>query len=97
MRVRFLVEADAEVDEAIDWYSTRDDTGELADQFIDEIARVTRLVGERPRAWPEIEPGVRWLVLRRFPYSLIYVVAPTEVRVLAVAHHRREPGYWRDP
>lgn len=95
MRVRFLLEAEAEVDEAVEWYASRDDTGELADQFLDEVVRVRRLVGEYPYAWPELEPGVRRVVLRRFPYALIYVVVQTEVRVFAVAHHSREPGYWR--
>jgi hypothetical protein len=54
----------------------------------------TRLVHERPRAWTEIEPGVRRVVLRRFPYALIYAIKPQEILVLAVAHHSREPGYW---
>jgi hypothetical protein len=33
--------------------------------------------------------------MRRFPYSLIYTVIGDEVRILAVAHHSRRPGYWR--
>ncbi|MBK7425134.1 MAG: type II toxin-antitoxin system RelE/ParE family toxin [Propionivibrio sp.] len=31
---------------------------------------------------------------RRFPYSIIYQVTVEELRILAVAHHRRRPGYW---
>jgi hypothetical protein len=95
MHVRFMLEAEVEFDEAIDWYAARDETGAVVDRFLDEFERTRRLVGERPRAWPEIEPGVRRAVLRRFPFSLVFVVMPTEVRVLAVAHHSRDHGYWR--
>jgi hypothetical protein len=34
--------------------------------------------------------------MRRFPYSLIYAALVDEIRILAVAHHSRRPGYWRD-
>lgn len=40
--------------------------------------------------------GRRRLLLDRFPYVLIYRPLPGGgVRVLAVAHGRRRPGYWR--
>jgi hypothetical protein len=30
----------------------------------------------------------------RFPYSIIYYVRGDELRVIALAHHRRRPEYW---
>lgn len=39
--------------------------------------------------------GRRRLVLRGFPYSLIYSVVKDEIRVLAFAHQSRRPSYWR--
>jgi plasmid stabilization system protein ParE len=96
MRVRFAAEAEAEIDEAADWYAVHGgDVDDLDDRFLAEVERVARLVGERPRAFTEIEPGIRRAVLRRFPYGLVYVVKPSEILVLAVAHHGRRPGYWR--
>jgi toxin ParE1/3/4 len=32
----------------------------------------------------------------RFPYSVIYSLLEDDVLVVAVAHHRRRPFYWRD-
>ena len=52
MRVRFLAEAEAEVDEAVDWYAGRDDTGDLADDFLDEVTRVRQLVESVPTRGP---------------------------------------------
>lgn len=97
MRVRYSAAAEVELAEAVDWYASRPENGDrLADQFLDEVASVERLIGERPRAWPEVEPGVRRVVMNRFPYALIYELARDGVQVLAVAHHSRRPGYWHD-
>jgi plasmid stabilization system protein ParE len=95
MRVRLSPEARAEVDEAADWYATREDGVDLDARFLAEVKRVARLVAERPRAWAEVEPEVRRAVLRTFPYSLIFTLEVDEVVILAVAHHKRPPGYWR--
>ncbi len=40
--------------------------------------------------------GVKRLILRRFPYSVIVHERDTEILVLAFAHHSRRPDYWRD-
>jgi toxin ParE1/3/4 len=34
--------------------------------------------------------------MKRFPYWLVYMVSEDEIRVLAVAHHSRRPGYWKE-
>jgi toxin ParE1/3/4 len=39
--------------------------------------------------------GIYSRMLKRFPYTIFYVVEGNTVFVLAVAHQRREPGYWR--
>ena len=39
--------------------------------------------------------GTRRFVMKRFPYSIIYSAFEEEIRILAVAHHSRRPGYWR--
>jgi toxin ParE1/3/4 len=33
-------------------------------------------------------------VFQRFPFSLIYRVTVEAIEVIAIAHHRRRPGYW---
>ena len=40
--------------------------------------------------------GVKRLMLRRFPYSVIVHERETEILVIAFAHHARRPAYWRD-
>ena len=38
--------------------------------------------------------GRRRYLMKHFPYSLVYTVSSEEIRILAVAHHSRRPGYW---
>lgn len=37
---------------------------------------------------------IRRIVMQRFPFNVLYREAGNTVQVLAVAHHRRHPGYW---
>lgn len=55
------------------------------------IGRITR----SPHAFPRIESEFQHVVLRRFPYSIIYHASETELTVISVFHHRRKPGSWQ--
>jgi toxin ParE1/3/4 len=96
---RVLVESEAssELREAALWYEAERPGVGLA-----FLAAVDRGM-EQVAAWPETGtpvPGVsadlpvRKLSIPRFPYCLAYLVADDAIRVLAVAHERRRPGYW---
>jgi plasmid stabilization system protein ParE len=50
---------------------------------------------EYPELGFPIDATLRRLVLTRFPYFLIYSFTTDLLRVVAVAHARRRPGYWR--
>jgi toxin ParE1/3/4 len=39
--------------------------------------------------------AIRFVRLRGFPFRLIHVERPSLIRVLAIAHKSRRPGYWR--
>ncbi len=58
------------------------------------------LIQDGPSRWSLVpgvptELGTRRVLLQRFPYGVIYMELPSEIRVLAFAHARRRPGYWR--
>ena len=54
------------------------------------------MLAATPSVWPEFESGARRYVLRRYPFSIVYRVAGELIEVIAVAHQRRKPYYWRD-
>jgi plasmid stabilization system protein ParE len=93
-----LVELDPRAEEearaAFLWYLERSEGAAAA--FEREIERAIERISEAPTSYPVIEDELRRYVLDRFPYALLYVIGPDRVRVVAVAHQHRRPGYWRD-
>ena len=94
MRVTFHEEAKAEFLEAVRYYEDR--VPGLGHALIDDVEQALREIPDSPSACPTIGAGIRRRILRKFPYSLLYVEEPGRIRILAVAHHRRRPGYWKD-
>lgn len=92
-RYRFHPEARVEVRSAASWYRER--SSEAARGFTVEITDGIRSIRQHPAAWPVWHRAdVRRRVLRRYPYSIFYIVEGAEVVIVAVAHHKRRPGYW---
>ncbi len=99
LQFRYHPEARRELDEAVDWYE--DAASGLGGDFFDEVEAAVRDACDHSTRWPlfpRVDPtlAVRRKVLRRFPYSVVWLVEPTEIVIVAVAHARRRPGYWQD-
>jgi plasmid stabilization system protein ParE len=95
--VRFAPEVPGELAETVLWYEARKEG--LGADLLAEIERTLPLVGDRPRSFPQLQKidlslEIRRALLARFPYALVFLVRPDEVRILAVAHAKRKPGYW---
>jgi toxin ParE1/3/4 len=82
-----------EIEGGDDWYRERNADASVA--FISAIADALESIAETPRRWPEYLHGTRRFILQRFPFSVIYFDEPDVVNIVAVAHHKRRPGYWR--
>ena len=89
----FHPEARAEFDEAFDWYAER--SGELARRFLGSTERTIDFLRSYPEAGAPIGRYTRKFVIRSFSYSLIYLPGTEDIQIVAVAHHKRRPGYWR--
>ncbi len=68
----------------------------VVEAFREEMIRTVAFIEEHPEAAAVERGDVRRKLLMRFPYELYYVAEPDRLRVLAVAHQRRRPGYWMD-
>lgn len=44
--------------------------------------------------WPKDDDGFHFRIVDRFPYTVHYDLMEEHVTILAIAHHRRMPGYW---
>ena len=93
-KVVFHPGASEDYAEAFAWYYARGTA--LAYDFEREIERGIRLIFRNPLSWPQFDAERRRLIVRKFPYSIIYEMHGEEVVVLAVAHGKRKPYYWVD-
>ena len=86
--------ASEDYDAAYAWYLTHG-IG-IANDFEREIERCLRLIEEGPLRWPRYDAQRRRMIARKFPYSIVYEIINEQITVLAVAHARRRPYYWRE-
>lgn len=93
MSFRLLPAAQAELNEAIGWY-TQQAPG-LGDSFLVEFLRTIRLMERHPQGWHPLSSDTRRCRLRRFPYGVIYSQDVQGILIVAVAHLHRRPAYWQ--
>jgi plasmid stabilization system protein ParE len=96
MKLEFDREAESELLAAADWYEAQ--RAGLGRRFGAAVERALLSVAERPDAHPRAEQSsraaVRRLLVAEFPYAIVFMRIEDRVRILAVAHLHREPGYW---
>jgi toxin ParE1/3/4 len=90
-------EADQELEDAAWWYEEqRPGLGQL---FLKAVEATVDSIQQFPGAGAPVpfvasDLPVRRAPVQRFPYHVVYLETAMEIRVLAVAHDRRRPGYW---
>ena len=91
--VQILPDAEAEIAATFLWYQERNP--QAATSFRDETLTFIDELADSASKWKQDDDGTRRRLLRHFPYTIFYEIDGNVVFVLAVAHQRREPGYWR--
>jgi len=86
-------DADRELSEGAVYYA-REANAEVGLAFILEYERALALLCGHPLIGAPWRNRRRRFPLRRFPYSIVYYIRGEELRVIALAHHRRKPSYW---
>ena len=93
MIVRQHPSASAELVEAMAWYADRSPIA--AEKFWLSLQSARKNIVAFPLAAPKADINTRRFVLRDYPYDLIYHVRDNEIFIVAYAHHKRRPGYWK--
>lgn len=88
---RFERAAREDLRNSVFWYEEKREG--LGTRFATEVQKAIDLIVLAPHRWP-IRRGTNRYVLRRFPYTIAYRLIADEVVILAVAHHRLDPGSW---
>jgi plasmid stabilization system protein ParE len=98
MNYSLHLEAVKDLRDAAEFY--RDRAGNsLSQSLLAEFEQSVNILLQHPGLGSPWHGGSRRrYLMKRFPYSLnslIYTIAADEIRIFALAHHSRRPGYWR--
>jgi len=94
MKVKFLVDAQYELDQAIDYYNIESEG--LGEQFLQEVLSTIDRIINYQDAWHPLSKNTRRCQTRRFPYGLIYSVLDEEILIISVSNLHRKPEHWKD-
>ena len=83
-----------EAESAARWYHER--SPRAATRFVEELIRVIDKIQAAPQRWPAGPRSTRKVKLPCFPFVVIYRESGDSIQILAMAHGRRRPGYWRN-
>jgi len=94
MKIGFLPEAKAELDDAVEYYELQ--LKGLGMTFKDVARSTIKRVATFPTAWTTIRPSIRRCIMHKFPYNVLYSIEADCILIIAIAHHHRNPNYWID-
>lgn len=86
--------ADEDLVAAAVFYESRET--DLGQEFLEELSHCFRRIAENPFSYSLHFDDYRRYLMGRFPYGVVYRIEGQKVLVVAVAHLRRRPGYWKD-
>lgn len=87
-------EAQAEFDEAFDFYESRRQGSGVA--FAARVQEALDRIASNPLLHPCIFADVRKTTVQRVPYRVFYRAEANRVEVIAVYHTSRNPNVWKD-
>ena len=90
----FLEPARLEFEEAIEFYNQQ--RPNLGDEFASEVLNTITRILNHPEAWTKLSKRTRRCLTNRFPYGVIYQIRGNRILIVALAHLRKKPVYWRD-
>ena len=94
--IRTSEPASDEFSEAVRWYEAR--RLGLGGEFFDAVAAILSLIDTNPEIGMTISTDgqTRRALVARVPYQVVYRLRPTELVIVAIAHLKRRPGYWKN-
>ena len=93
MTLEFLPQAEEEAAEATAYYEQVDPG--LGVCFREEIESTAAAILLHPLLWRQRPGGYRRVNLPGFPFYVAYVLRGERVRIIAIGHGARLPGYFR--
>jgi plasmid stabilization system protein ParE len=94
VRTDFHPAARRELDDALNWYLDR--SPRASERLAIAIDRAVENISDDQMRFPVIGRNLRSCSVDRFPYALVFRIESDKIYVIAVAHAKRRPSYWKD-
>jgi toxin ParE1/3/4 len=98
MNPRLIIrpEAEADISDGAVWYDSREPG--LGLELISEVHSAIARALKNPESFTRIRrnPTVRRVLIRRFPYRVIFIDRPDAIVVFAVLHAARHDRVWNE-
>lgn len=91
--VEVIEEARKDLHDAYQWYEEK--RIGLGEDFLNSFAVSTELLQRNPIAFEVVYKDKRRILMRRFPYLIIYEILNKTIYVIAVIHSSRHPQKWK--
>lgn len=89
----YLPEAREDIDEAFTYYESIR-TG-LGDRFLTALSKRVEQIESSPALFGEVLPGIRAVLVKKFPYVLYYRPDPAPLTIIAVRHGKENARVWQ--
>lgn len=91
-RVLLTSAAEKDYTESLCWYAEQDRN--VAVEFEREFESSIQELLVDPERFPVCNDRHRFLLMKRFPFRIIYRIDTEAILIIAVAHAARSPDYW---
>lgn len=88
-----LPQAQFDLEEAANWYFLINP--DLSDEFIEAVKTAFTAIEDNAELPQKVYKNCRKVNLVKFPYKIIYRATKEEITIIAAAHHKRHPKYWK--
>ncbi len=85
--------AEKDISDAVYWYE--DKVKGLGERFLLSIDATFSSIQRNPRLYPVVYKKFRRALLKRFPYSLYYIVENNTITIIAVLHQKQKHDNWK--
>jgi toxin ParE1/3/4 len=92
--VRFVAEAEAELDEAATYYAAQQ--SDLGADFVSEIREALLRIEAISKGLAIYRAAGSAVSPASVPFGLLYAELESEIVIVAVMHLHRRPDYWKD-
>ncbi len=86
-------DAEIEFKESVIWYQKQQAGTDL--EFVRCIDEAVQKIKRNPRQFPKVYKNLRRVVVKKFPFIILYDFSETEIKIYAVFHSKRNPRIFK--